>query len=648
VTRVAELNPPQPPIDQWVVLELGPKADGADPDEIRASIRHSIRDADVFIPASVTQMGEERVVQYLMEGYAFVRRSHADQIYLRLENTKFVNSVLRTTTRVNGSRPVRQIAFVTSGEIDKFRGQIREEVDQGICVGDLVLITSGPYRKIQARVEEEIPEQDAVQVYIKLRSKEAIITLPRACLRLVEKAPRSPYADQASGLRDWLRGARALLGWPKEEILRVLLPYETFVKLDTWVRVGKACFGFIQANEVVLDPEALAVKLRAFANLTSWVERGRPIGYILRPLDPAPLKAKAEEVVRLQAWADTGKKLRPIVYSSYTPPPLSPLESKYLEWSWFQDMVVRLEAVSSDVETIERSLKAGGDMMVQNVIIDGTQLAIRCLMAPGLNTLKDRQGRPTGAVLGFLQSLGGFHKRWPDATLHVTWDSSSQRRRKEFAEYKANRAERTPIAFETEWLREVLPMIGVHQAWHPEEEADDVIATLVHGSLKGQVNLVVTTDRDMLQLVSSTDRQFVPAVGAGKERVYDIDAVLQEYGVPPAEVTQVRALSGDTSDNIPGALGFGLKTASKLVKLYGSVDRIFASNLAGLTKAQYNNLKSAEKQVRLNVDLMRLHDDLHLTLVGPDPNQIAVRERLHDVDIKPDGILANFFANAAG
>lgn len=634
--------------DQWVVLELGPKADGADPDEIRASIRHSIRDAEVFIPASVTQIGEDRVVQYLMEGYAFVRRDHADSIYLRLENSKFVQAVLRKPVHVNGGRPIRQIAFVTSDQIDKFRGQIREEVDQGIGVGDLVLITSGPYRKIQARVEEEIPEQDAVQVHIKLRSKEAIITLPRACLRLVEKAPRSPFADRANTLRDWLRGVRTLLGWPKDEILRVLLPYETFVKLNTWIRNGKDCIDFLHAFEVVLDPEPLTVKLRAFDRLSSWVARGRPLSHLLRPLDIAPLKAKAEEVRRLHTWAASGKKLLPFVYSSYNPPPLSPLESKYLEWEWFQDMVSRLEAIGSEVESIERSLKAGGDMTVQNIVIDGTQLAIRCLMAPGLNTLKDRKERPTGAILGFLQSLGGFRKRWPEATFHVTWDCSSQRRRKQFSEYKATRAERTPIAFETEWLREVLPMLGVHQAWHPDEEADDVMATLVHGSLKGQVNLIVTTDRDLLQLVSSTDRQFVPAVGAGKERVYDIDAVSQEYGVPPSEIVFVRALSGDTSDNIPGALGFGLKTASKLVKLYGSVDRIFASNLAGLTKAQYSNLQSAEKQVRLNVDLMQLHDDLHLTLIGPDPNQIAARERLHDVDIKPDGILANFFADTPG
>jgi DNA polymerase-1 len=148
----------------------------------------------------------------------------------------------------------------------------------------------------------------------------------------------------------------------------------------------------------------------------------------------------------------------------------------------------------------------------------------------------------------------------------------------------------------------------------------------------------------MLQLVTATDRQFVPAVGSGKEHYYDVDAVREEYGVVPDEVPVVRALSGDTSDTIPGAPGFGLKTASKLVKLYGSIDRIFASNLAGLTKTQYGNLRASEKQVRLNVDLMRLHCDLPLTLVGPSPDQIAAASRLRDVDIQPDPILAALFA----
>lgn len=638
--------------DQWVILELGPKAEGEDPDVIRQSIRHSIRDAEVFIPASVTQNGEDRVVQYLVEGYAFVRRTHPDSIYLRLENSRYVQGVVKKPGYANGSsRPVRQIACITDAEIENFRKQLRVEVDQGIGVGDTVLITSGAYRQITATVEEEIPEKDAVQVYIKLRSKQALITLPRACLRLVSKAQRSPLLERAEGLRDWLRGVRAALAWPKDAILRVMLPYETFRQLDTLCSGARARAKALWAYDAVLDVGQLQARRDDFERLDLWTTRGQELLQGLRAyntsLDAGPLQVAQRRFELVDRLVVRKKELLSSITPAYNPPSLSALETKYLEYQYIEDVFDRLGVLSDEVDSIERSLQSrGARMTAQNVVIDGLQLAIRCALVPGLNTLKDKQGRPTGAILGFLQSMGSLRKRFEGAAFHVTWDGSSKRRRAMYDGYKANRSAHVPMAFETEWLRECLPYFGVHQAWNPDEEADDVIATLLRGPLKGQNNVFVSTDRDLLQLVTQTDHQFVPAVGAGKEKHFDVDAVLQEYGVRPEEMPHVRALSGDDSDNIPGAQGFGLKTAAKLVRLYGTVDRIFASNLAGLSKVQYTSLRSSEKQVRLNVELMKLHDDLPLTVLRSDPNQIAATQRLQDVDIKPDSILATFFGRA--
>jgi DNA polymerase-1 len=216
-----------------------------------------------------------------------------------------------------------------------------------------------------------------------------------------------------------------------------------------------------------------------------------------------------------------------------------------------------------------------------------------------------------------------------------------------FAGYKASRSSHH-TTFEIQHLKTLLPKLGVNQTYNPEEEADDVIATLVHRKLKGQLNSFLTTDRDLLQLVSDTNTQIVPAVGASKERLYTVEEVVEEYGVGPELLVHVRALSGDTSDEIPGVEGFGLKTATKLIKLYGSVDRLFTSNLAGLSSKQSKSLRASEQQVRLNLELLKLQDDLALTHVGPDPDQIAATERLREVDIKPDSILVAFFHNASG
>jgi 5'-3' exonuclease/transcription antitermination factor NusG len=641
--------------DQWVVLELGPKADGEDPDLVRASIRHSIRDAEVFIPASVTKMGEDRVIQYLVEGYAFIKRTHPDATYMRLENTKYVQSVLRHPISQNGGKPIKHLATVAESQIETFRSQIRVEVDQGIAVGDLVMITSGPYRQITARVEEEIPERDAVQVYIRLRSKEAIITLPRACLRLVQKAQRSPLRERVDAVRGWLQGAHAAMSWPKDAFTHVLLPYETFMRLSDWLIRGQQRVRFITSFNTELDLGPVQQRYKKYHQLATWVGQGKLLyGGILgmtAPLPPLePLLERVREWNRVSTWLQQGKKLYGVLNSAYNPPPSPTLDARYLDWLWFNDVYDRLDAVHSSLDGIELSLRVGGKAgMVQNLIIDGTQLALRCAMAPGLGELKDSKERPTGAILGFCQSLGSLKKRYPKADFYVTWDGSNQRRRKMFAGYKKSRGERSPMAtFEIQFLKGLLSKLGVHQAYNPEEEADDVIATLVRKKLKGQLNAILSTDRDLLQLVTSTDQQLVPAVGAGKEKLYTVEAVTQEYGVGPDQITQVRALMGDSSDEIPGADGFGLKTSSKLVKVYGSVHQLFTSNFAGLTQKQYGSLRAAEDQIKLNLDLLRLQDDLVLTLVGPDPDQIAASERLREVELKPDHILAAFFGKAPG
>jgi 5'-3' exonuclease/transcription antitermination factor NusG len=640
--------------DQWVVLELGPKAEGEDPDHIRASIRHSIRDAEVFIPASVTKNGEDKVIQYLMEGYAFVKRTHPDHTYLRLENTKYVQAVLRQPS-VGGGRNVKQIASISDREIDRFRSQIRVEVDQGISVGDLVCITSGAYRQINAIVEEEIPELDQVQVHVQLRSKQAIVTLPRACLRLVRKATKSVHRERLDAVQAWLRSAWTILGWPRDEATRVLLPYETYMQLGDWLLAGQQRVKFITSFNVPLNFTPVQERYKVYETLSRW-NRGFGLYRAVRAMDRpivippiGPLLALAQEWERVTQWLREGKKLYGMVNAVYNPPPSPKLDSRYLDWVWMNDINERLDAVCSSLGDIEQALQSGGKAgMFQNLIVDGTQLALRCLLVPGLDSLKDSKGRPTGAIMGFCQSLASLKKRFPSTTFYVTWDCSSQRRKKQFPGYKASRASRSPMAtFEIQFLKSLLPKLGVYQAFNPEEEADDVMATLVRDRLKGQLNAILTTDRDMLQLVTETDHQLVPAVGTGKEKLYTVESVINEYGVGPDRITQVRALMGDTSDEIPGADGFGLKTSSKLVKVYGTLEQLFTSNFAGLTPKQFTSLRAAEKQVRLNLELMKLHDDLVLTIVGPDPDQIAATERLREVDIKPDPLLA-FFNNAPG
>lgn len=625
-------------MSEWVVLELSPKAENEDPEIVRSSIKHLLRDAEIFIPASIVQQGDDRLVKYLIDGYAFIKRAHPDERYFRLEGTKYIQTIVTTPSVGTKSR---RLAVVQDADIDKFRRQIKVQEDQGIDVGDLVAITSGPYKNLKALVIEDIPEQDAVQVHVQLRSKDSLVTLPRAFLRLQEKAARPAYYDRLRTLRAQIDAILALAGWDDGPQLGPA--FHEWVRLQRVIDVA----GQVVALSTPLKRKELQEKGEEFARMSLWFEGIREryvaLGAMAFPLDSQPLAGMHQQLRRMTQWVKRTNSLAAIVFSLYSQIPSTELQAKYVEWLWLSDMNDRLLAVLNQIERTKLQMESGG---VQNLIIDGHNLACRCAMAPGLGELKDRQDRPTGAIVGFLNVVASLKKRFPGVNIYVTWDGSSQRRRAMFDGYKDGRG--TPrAAFETSWLQEHLPSFGVTQAWNPKEEADDAIATLVKGRLAGQSNVIFSNDRDLLQLVTSSTSVLIPAVGAGKERLFGPAEVEEEYGVSPALMTQLRALSGDTSDTIPGCPNCGLKTASKLVKLYGTVEKLLASNMAGLAKGLTANLRASEKQVRLNVTLMTLISDIALTIVEPDEDAKNAVLQLEGVDVKPDRLIAAFFGGQA-
>jgi 5'-3' exonuclease/transcription antitermination factor NusG len=625
-------------VSEWVVLELSPKAENEDPEIVRSSIRHLLRDAEIFIPASIVEQGDDRLVKYLIDGYAFIKRTHPDDRYFRLEGSKYIQTIVTAPTM--GSRS-RRLACVQDADIEKFRRQIKTQEDQGIDVGDLVMITSGPYKNLKAFVIEDIPENDAVQVHVQLRSKDSLVSLPRAFLRLQEKAPKPPYYERMVALRAQVDAALVLAKW--EPAPQLGPTFHEWFKLNRVIEAAQQVM--VLSNP--LDGQTLKVKGEEYASIVRWIEGVRslfvPLGNIAVPLDPGPLGVGLTQYTQMTRWANRTNSLAAIVFSLYSGFPSADLQAKYVEWLWLYDLHDRLLSALTHIERIENQMTSGG---TQNLIIDGHNLAVRCATAPGLGELKDSKGRPTGAIVGFLNSLGSLKKRFPGVNVYVTWDGSSQRRKALFAGYKDGRGN-PRAAFETTWLQAALPAFGVYQAWNTVEEADDAIATLVRGPLAGQSNVIFSTDRDLLQLVTPSTNQLIPAVGAGKEKLMGPAEVEAEYGVPPSMMPQLRALSGDTSDTIPGCPNCGLKTAAKLVKLYGTIEKLLASNMAGLAKGLTANLRASESQIRLNVKLMTLVTDLSLTMLDPDEDEKAACDQLQDVDVKPERLLSAFFGSPA-
>lgn len=220
---------------EWVVLELTPQGEEEDPDVLRASILRILRGSEVFVPASVSVVGGSRVVHKLIDNYVFVRRTtQPDSYYYKTENTKYVSTVL---TAANSR--VRRITTIKDSDVSKMRKQIQVETDQGIELGDEVEIMSGAYKGIRARVIEEILEIDSVQVFVSLRSKQAIVTLPRSFLRFVvgEGAPESsfsPFRIKYLRIMEWFRRAKGPLSVqvPSVEVLETR--YSNTSKLLPW------------------------------------------------------------------------------------------------------------------------------------------------------------------------------------------------------------------------------------------------------------------------------------------------------------------------------------------------------------------------------------------------------------------------------
>lgn len=331
---------------------------------------------------------------------------------------------------------------------------------------------------------------------------------------------------------------------------------------------------------------------------------------------------------------------------------LALIQARTSELRWITGVEDRLLQISHEVEQVARSMESANkgteEMQVQNILIDGFNLSFRCYYAPGMGDLKDSQGVPSGVLFGFLKSLGSLKKRYPEADIWVAWDGSIQRRKAVYPDYKGTRqrSDRTPIYDQMDELRRLLPLLGVRQVWNPKEEADDLIGTLVHRDLSTQVNLIYSTDRDFLQLVSETTHFLYPAVGSRREVLYDIETVEKTLGVPPSKVVELRAFFGDDSDNLPGVPRVPKKVLKGLLQAHGSVKGVYASGLAGVSKVQYERLRSAEPQVRINRDLMSLVD-VEVSFTDPDVDVEAAASLLLGRAIKPEPIIEAFFGKRA-
>lgn len=244
-------------------------------------------------------------------------------------------------------------------------------------------------------------------------------------------------------------------------------------------------------------------------------------------------------------------------------------------------------------------------------------MAFRAFYALPAENFSTSGGQHTNAVYGFLSMLANIVSEEEPDHIAVAFDVGRKTFRTEkFAEYKAQR-EAAPEAFrgQVDLIREVLDTLGITTLSVENYEADDILATIATQAGDYET-LIVTGDRDYLQLVDDHTTVLYPIKGVSTLRRFTPEMVEEKYGLSPAQYPDFAALRGDPSDNLPSIPKVGEKTATKWILKYGNLDELLAhaDEIKGVVGG---NLRERIDQVRLNRELTQMVTDMDLD-VGPD------------------------------
>src|SRR5438093_7234491 len=247
--------------------------------------------------------------------------------------------------------------------------------------------------------------------------------------------------------------------------------------------------------------------------------------------------------------------------------------------------------------------------------IDGSAQLHRAYFA--IRSLATTRGFPTGATYGFTTMLRKLYEDEQPQWCGISFDLAGPTfRHKEYGEYKATRRRMDDdLAVQLPYVRRVCEAFGLPMLDVPGFEADDVIATLAYQAVAaGYKVVVVTGDKDFLQLVSDDILVLNPGREGSGSTLYDRKTVEERFGVPPERVVDVLALVGDAVDNVPGVAGIGEKGARDLIKEYGTMEAVLDNAEKVRRPAYREGLKAHREDAILSKRLVTLRTDAPITL----------------------------------
>ncbi len=247
-------------------------------------------------------------------------------------------------------------------------------------------------------------------------------------------------------------------------------------------------------------------------------------------------------------------------------------------------------------------------------LLDGSSLAFRAFFALP-ESIATQAGQPTNALFGLSQMLLKIVSEYRPSNIVVAWDAREKTFRDElYEQYKAQRPH-MPEALSAQWglLPELMDGFGIANLVKPGYEADDILGTLAEEAKRqGIGSIVVTGDRDAMQVVDEDIWVMSTGRGVTDVKIYTPAAVVERFGVTPAQIPDYIGLKGDSSDNIPGVPGIGEKTAAQLLQQFGSVDELYARLDEVKSEKRRAVLREHEDAARLSLQLATMVLDVPL------------------------------------
>ena len=261
-------------------------------------------------------------------------------------------------------------------------------------------------------------------------------------------------------------------------------------------------------------------------------------------------------------------------------------------------------------------------------LVDGSGYIFRAYYAlPPLSRKSD--GLPTGAVSGFcsmlfklLEDARSDDSKHKPTHFAVIFDSARKNFRNEiYSDYKANRAEAPDdLAPQFEYIRKSVEAFNLPSIELLNYEADDLIATYAKKITEAGAKVtVISSDKDLMQLVSNKIRLFDPM----KSKVIGEKEVFEKFGVKPYQVIDVQSLAGDSSDNVPGVPGIGVKTAAELINKYKNLENLLNKASEIPQNKRRETLLSNKDKAELSKKLVTLKDDVP---VKNEPNEFIIKD----------------------